>query len=173
VVLSIEAEGMTMSTSPDSPVAALGEPVASFKSYREAQRAVDYLSDNGFPVQNITIVGSDLRQIERVTGRLTKAKAALAGAGTGAWFGALIGLLLSLFADSTTTVLLAIVWGVVYGAVFGAVWGFVAHLLTGGERDFASFGVTIATEYEVYCSPEHAARAVELLARGPSATEAR
>ena len=154
-------------------MAALGEPIAFFESYREAQRAVDYLSDNGFPVQHITIVGSELRQIERVTGRLTKAKAALAGAGTGAWFGGLIGLLLSLFAESTTTVLLALVWGVVFGVVFGAVWGLIAHLLTGGERDFASYGVTIATEYEVFCTPEHAARAVESLARRPSATEAR
>ena len=61
--------------------------VASYASYPEAQRAVDRLSDASFPVENIEIVGRDLRIVERVTGRLTTGKATLAGAGTGAWWG--------------------------------------------------------------------------------------
>ena len=36
-----------------------------------AQKAVDYLSDQQFPVQQVTIVGVDLMQVERVTSRLT------------------------------------------------------------------------------------------------------
>lgn len=32
---------------------------------------MDYLSDQQFPVQQVTIVGVDLMQVERVTGRLT------------------------------------------------------------------------------------------------------
>ena len=150
------------------PGLAHGRSIASFTSYVDAQRAVDYLSDNGFPVQNLTIVGSDLRQVERVLGRMTKWKAALAGAGTGAWFGALVGLLLSLFADSGTAVLVIILWGLLYGAVFGAVWGFIAHLFTFGERDFSTFGVTVATRYDVYSTPEHAAQAADMLAQMPS-----
>ena len=34
-----------------------------------AQKAVDYLADNEFPVENCLIVGTDLKQMERVTGR--------------------------------------------------------------------------------------------------------
>jgi hypothetical protein len=47
---------------------------ATFDDYASAQRAVDRLSDDGFGVDKLDIVGSDLRLIERVTGRLTKAR---------------------------------------------------------------------------------------------------
>ena len=53
--------------------------VASYDDYADAQRAVDRLSDDGFPVEQLDIVGSDLRLVERVTGRLTKGRAAAAG----------------------------------------------------------------------------------------------
>ncbi|GAA1634509.1 hypothetical protein GCM10009744_24050 [Kribbella alba] len=154
---------------PQEPVELVrGQSIASFSTYADAQRAVDYLSDNGFPVENLTIVGSDLKQVERVLGRLTSWKAALAGAGTGAWFGALVGLLLSLFADTGTAVVVIILWGLLTGAVFGAVWGFIAHLFTFGQRDFATFGMTVATRYDVYSTSDQAARAMEMLAGMPT-----
>jgi heat induced stress protein YflT len=53
--------------------------VASYTSYEEAQAGVDRLSDERFPVENIEIVGSDLRLVEKVTGRLTRGRAAAAG----------------------------------------------------------------------------------------------
>lgn len=52
------------------PTPPKGWPVGSYPTYAEAQKAVDYLSDNQFPVQQVTIVGVDLMQVERVTGRL-------------------------------------------------------------------------------------------------------
>src|SRR5918994_3172332 len=73
------------------------EVIASYPTYAEAQRAVDSLSDAGFPVELVEIVGYDLRQVERVTGRLTTATATGAGAASGAWFGLFIGLLVGLF----------------------------------------------------------------------------
>src|SRR6187551_2171476 len=79
-----------------------------FDKYEDAQRTVDYLSDQQFAVQNVMIVGTDLRQVERITGRLTYARAAMAGAASGAWFGLLIGILLSLFStgnDAWTAIL--------------------------------------------------------------------
>ena len=45
-----------------------------YDSYDDAQRAVDYLSDHEFPVQDVLIVGTDLKQLERVTGRLTRGR---------------------------------------------------------------------------------------------------
>src|SRR5215813_13299280 len=71
--------------------------VASYTTYEQAQAAVDKLSDERFPVENIEIVGSDLRLVEKVTGRLTRGRAAAAGAASGAWFGLFIGLLVGLF----------------------------------------------------------------------------
>ncbi len=53
------------------PTPPSGWPIGSYPTYAEAQRAVDYLSDEEFSVQDVTIVGVDLMQVERVLGRLT------------------------------------------------------------------------------------------------------
>ena len=58
------------------PISVAWNTVASFGSYEEAQKAVDQLSDDGFAVENLDIVGSDLRLVERVTGRMTKRREA-------------------------------------------------------------------------------------------------
>ncbi len=80
-----------------------GQVVGTYDTYVEAQRAVDFLSDKQFPVENVSIVGSDLKMVENVSGRLTRGRAALAGAASGAWFGLFVGVLLSLFADRAPT----------------------------------------------------------------------
>src|ERR1700742_3002063 len=82
---------------PVDPVSAAWNPAARFDDSEAAQRAVDRLSDDGFPVEKLDIVGSDLQLVERVTGRLTKWRAAAAGALSGMWAGLLIGILLGLF----------------------------------------------------------------------------
>jgi hypothetical protein len=58
------------------PISMAWNTVASYDSYEQAQAAVDRLSDEQFPVENLDIVGSGLHSVERVTGRLTKARAA-------------------------------------------------------------------------------------------------
>ena len=77
----------------DSAAGRASVTVATYPDYPAAQRAVDYLSDQSFPVEHTAIVGTDLRLVENVLGRLTIGRAALAGAGGGAWFGLFIGLL--------------------------------------------------------------------------------
>jgi hypothetical protein len=145
--------------------------VAEFSDYVSAQRAVDYLSDNDFPVDRVEIVGTNLRLVERVLGRLTIGRAALAGAGTGAWFGLLIGILLGVFSVSSwwRVILFAVVAGIVWGAVFGA----LAHALTGGKRDFRSQSQLEADRYAVNVDTEYADRARDMLghftARSPEA----
>ena len=131
-------------------------------SYEEAQATVDRLSDAGFPVQRVRIVGSDLRSVEQVTGRMTNGRAALAGAGSGAWFGLLIGLLLGIFLIGPAWLALLVV-GVLTGAVWGAVFGFVAHWGTRGHRDFASTKRLVAAQYEVLVDSHYAADAAQLL----------
>jgi hypothetical protein len=140
------------------------QSVATYATYPEAQRAVDYLSDAGFPVEHVDVVGRNLRLVEHVTGRLTNARAAMAGAGTGAWFGLLIGLLVGLF--TTGPVWLGLICGgLVIGALWGAVFGFVAHWSLRGQRDFSSVSGLIADSYEVMVASEHTERARELLAQ--------
>ena len=148
-----------------SPVPGLptGLSVGTYDTYADAQRAVDYLSDQKFPVENLAIVGTDLRQVERVTGRMTWAKAALGGLATGAWLGLFVGLLLGLFTDEGWGQI--ILFSVLWGALFMLILALVGYAATGGRRDFTSQSVTIASHYEIFCQHQHAEQARELLAK--------
>jgi hypothetical protein len=143
-----------------------GLPVGTYDSYEAAQRAVDYLSDHEFPVEHITIVGKELRLVERVVGRLTTGKAASMGASGGALWGLFVGAMIMLFAatEGGTAVLLP-VFSAAFGAILGAVMGGVGHAMTGGRRDFSSRTSVVPTSYEILCQHQHAEDARNLLAR--------
>jgi hypothetical protein len=142
-----------------------GITVGTYNTYEAAQHAVDYMSDNHFPVENVTIVGNDLRMVERVTGRLTQGRAATTGAAGGAWWGLFIGAMLTLFASENTNWVLLILLTVLIGAVFGAVMGMIGYSMTGGRRDFTSTSSVVATSYDVLCKHSHAEEARNLLAK--------
>jgi hypothetical protein len=148
-----------------SPVPGLptGQVVATYDGYVEAQRAVDHLADQKFPVEQLAIVGTDLHQIERITGRLTWGKAALSGVATGAWLGLFVGLLFGLFTNEGWGRI--IVFSVLWGAFFMLIFGLVGYWLTGGRRDFTSQSVTIAGTYEIYCQHQYADQARDILAK--------
>src|SRR3954471_11090659 len=122
--------------------------VASYEDYAAAQRAVDRLSDDGFPVEHLDIIGSDLRLVERVTGRLTKGRAAAAGAASGAWFGLMIGLVIGLFTTGANW-LGVVLGGIAIGAVWGGLFGYAGHAATRGRRDFSSTKTLVAMRYDV------------------------
>jgi hypothetical protein len=138
-------------------------PVTSFDTYAEAERAVDSLSDKGFPVQHTTISGVGLRLVEHVLGRLTYLKAAGMGAVSGLWFGLLFGVFLALFTTNAVAWFAVILWALLWGAVAGAVFGLIWHALSGGRRDFISASQLLADRYEVLVDPAHADRARDLL----------
>lgn len=148
---------------PQRPNLTLDYPMSlgTFDTYQEAQKAVDYLSDNNFPVQNVLIVGTDLKQLERVTGRLTRGRVALGGLLSGAWLGAFVGLVFSLFEDSST--IARMLSTVAFGAVFGLVWALIGYAATRGQRDFTSVSQVVATRYEVLTEHKLAQQARELL----------
>jgi hypothetical protein len=131
-------------------------------SYEEAQKAVDYLSDHEFPVEDVLIVGTDLKQLERVTGRLTRGRVIGAGALSGMWLGLFVGTIFALFDPSGFNVV-AVAGTVAFGALFGAVWAMVGYALTRGKRDFTSVSQVVAAKYEVLCEHKHAQRGRELL----------
>jgi hypothetical protein len=141
------------------------QTLATFTRYEDAQSAVDLLSDEGFPVESVSIVGHDIRTVENVAGRLTTGKAAARGAAGGAWFGLLLGLLFSIFAPGVAFIgVLLIALGA--GALWGALWGAVGHAATRGRRDFASVKTMEAGRYEVLVRGELSARAHQVLAQG-------
>ncbi len=140
-----------------------GWPVASFPNYAQAQAAVDELSDlDEFPVSDLTIVGVDLMQVERVVGRLTWPKVLGGGAMYGIWMGLFFGLLLGLFQDDWLAPLFT---GVLFGAFFGIVLAAVPYGMQRGARDFASTTEIVARRYDVLCHPRNAEQARDMLAR--------
>jgi len=98
-----------------------------FDTYQQAQRVVDYLSDSEFAVSNLAIVGTELKSMERVTGRLTRQRVAVAAATSGLWIGLFVGIAFSIF--STKGQLGFLFTTPLLGAVFGLIWsqlGFTA-----------------------------------------------
>ena len=127
--------------------------VSSVDSYKDAEHAVDWLSDHEFPVERISIVGTGLRYVEQVSGRLTTGRAALNGAGMGTLIGIIWGLL---------------AFSIVVGAVFGALFGAIGHYASGGERDFSSKSDTRADHYEVQVEDGYSAEAERVLSTMPA-----
>lgn len=137
----------------------------SVDTYTEAQALVDGLSDDGFPVDKVRIVGTGLRTVEQVLTRMTTGKAAGRGALGGLWFGLLIGLLFAILAPPIGWLpMLLISLGL--GAVWGAIFGAIGHASTGGRRDFASVSTMEAETYDVMVEATHIARAAEMALGG-------
>lgn len=169
-----------MSTQPNSLSAvrarlSLEYPMSlgTFDTYDAAQKAVDTLSDAQFPVQNCLIVGTDLKQLERITGRLTWGRVMAAGALSGVWLGLFVGFIFALF-DSQNNVLALVLSTVLVGALFGLVWSAIGYAATGGRRDFSSVSQIVPSRFEVLCEHKVAQQAREILARegvvGPTLT---
>ena len=142
-----------------------GTEVASYQTYAQARAGVDYLSDNGFDVSSITIVGTDLHLVERVRGRLTIARASLSGASSGALWGALIGMLMSA-GQSVGGTGGWVVSGIVVGALVGMALAALAFILRGRNRDLVSSQQVVAVRYAVLASAD-IDRAYALLQRTP------
>jgi hypothetical protein len=143
--------------------------VASYQSYEQAQRAVDYLSDERFPVARVAIIGEGLQLVEQVTGRLTWWKAALNGLASGAFIGLFMGWLLGLFnlINPLVSILALAIWGLLFGALLGAVMGLLGYAATGGRRDFTSVGMMQAKQYNLLVDAEVADEAKRILDRLP------
>lgn len=140
-----------------------GWPVGSFKTYAEAQEAVDSLSDKEFPVEKLSIVGVDLMQVEKITGRLTWGKVLGTGALSGLWMGLFLGLILSVFTEPGSG-WLTFITTLIVGAIFGVIFAAVAYAFTGGKRDFSSATTIVAGRYDVLCEPDAAPHARDLIA---------
>ena len=147
---------------PGLPTPPKGWPVGSYPTYAEAQRAVDYLSDQQFPVQQVTIVGVDLMQVERVTGRLTLAQ----GARRRRAQRRVARPVHRVGARASSAQPWAVLpTGVVAGVFFGLITSAVPYSMARGTRDFSSTMQLVAGRYDVLCDPQNAEKARDLLAR--------
>lgn len=153
---------------PTFPSIPRGEIIATFDSYQEAQAAVDMLARADFPVRQLAIIGNELKSVERVTGKLSWGRVAIAGAASGAWLGIFLGLLVIIFSPTTTFSFLFA--AVLLGAGFGMLFGLASYAVNRRRRDFTSTMQVIATSYSVLVDPDVLTRARNLLdGRGSSA----
>ncbi len=143
-----------------------GELLGRYGTYLDAQKVVDYLADNDFPVANITIVGNDLKSVERVTAKLSYPKVAAAGAAQGAMFGVFVGLVLTIFSPGSNA-LAQILSSVGIGMAIWMLVGVVGYSFRRGKRDFASQSQVLATSYDVVVAFSHAHAARALAAKLP------
>ncbi|MGW3417335.1 general stress protein [Streptomyces phaeochromogenes] len=148
--------------------------IASYTAYQAAERGVDHLSDQGFPVERVAIVGQDTRLVEQVTGRMGHGGAVLHGAASGALPGALIGWIFGLlnWLDPVVPGLLLALYGLVFGALVGALLGLLVHAAQRGRRDFAPVSSMQPSRYDDVADDALADEAVRLLAELPGGTGA-
>ena len=147
--------------------AASGNQVSlgSYPTYAQAQGVIERLADQQFEVETTEIIGTELRMVEQVTGRLTWPRALVGGIATGAWFGLFVGLLI----DILTTVSFgrALLFGLTWGVIFGGVYTAVSYGLIAGRRDFTSRSAIVPSRFEVMVAATHSDRAHTLLAASP------
>ncbi|QAB19156.1 hypothetical protein Leucomu_05615 [Leucobacter muris] len=139
-----------------------GEIVSTYDRYEDAKHAVDVLARASFPVQRISIVGNDVRSVERVTGRLTYGRIALMGALSGAYLGLFLGLLLFIFQPDNAGIFGVFIAAVVIGAGFGMLFGVLSYAMNRNRRDFSSVMQMVATRYDLIVEPDllHEARRI-------------
>lgn len=154
------------------PTLPTGTQVAVYGTYVEAQQAVHYLSADHFPVEHITIVGTNLQSVERVTGRLSYGRVAIAGAMSGAWFGLFVGLLLSLFGGAGVTAGITFI-AIALGAGFGLLFSVLSYAVTRSRRDFTSSTQVVAAQYAILCEPGEAMAATQILTKSPVGVRSR
>ncbi|WP_181431110.1 general stress protein [Curtobacterium sp. MCBD17_021] len=145
------------------PTLPRGDVLGTFDSYPEAQRVVAKLAEADFPVAKLSIVGNDLKTVERVTGKMTYGRAALAGALSGLWLGFFFGIVLTLFSPQAGGLFFA---AAVIGAGFGMLYGIVSFAITKRQRDFTSIHQVLATTYQIVVDPQLSGQAQRILGQG-------
>ena len=147
------------------------QSVGIYNSYADAQRAVDYLADEKFEVQNLAIVGTDLKSVERVLGRRNWGTVLNQGVMSGISTGLLVALVVLIF-TRPPSILAVLLVSLAIGIVLGIGFAAAAYAMSRGQRDFTSVTQTVATKYEVFCEHKVAAQAREMLQQMPGARAA-
>lgn len=142
----------------------VGQTVAGYSTYEAAQKAVSTLIAAEIPARHIAIVGSGLRSVERVTGRLGYATAARSGAVNGLLLGLLFAAVLVI---GSPTLPITVFVGVLFvGIALGMLLSLTTYSLVRKRRDYASVIQVVADHYDVTVPASDLARARAALGVG-------
>ena len=127
--------------------------IANFKQYTDALAYVDNLIKHNFPAGSVAIVGSDLRTVERIRGKVTYARLAIGGAVTGSWVGLAFGLVFGGGSAASQAELVSATAGVgqsvVVGAGLGMLFNVIRYSMSRNKRGFVSQSSVVASKYQV------------------------
>ncbi|MGO1318911.1 MAG: general stress protein [Galactobacter sp.] len=149
------------------PAIPRGEVIGRYENYLDAQKIVDYLADNDFPVANVSIIGNDLKLVERVKTKLSYPRVALQGASQGAVIGLFFALLLMLFTPSDEVSGLSMIAAVLMGAVLFMLMSVISYAMQRGKRDFSSTRQVLPSTWDVVVDRSVAGQAQQLASRLP------
>ena len=120
-------------------------------------------------MERSAIVGTGLRSVERVVGRMTQGRAAKIGAAHGGVIAVLFALLFGIFFTGPGFGEL-LLFSLALGGLFGGLWGVVfQYVASDGKRDFVSAASIEADRYEIQVDEGAADDAMRVL-RGMSTT---
>jgi hypothetical protein len=135
------------------PVMPQGEVIADFNQYPDALAFVDNLIKNNFPAGSVAIVGSDLRTVERIRGKVTYARMAISGAVTGSWMGLFFGLVFGGATNPDGSLVFSgvdpIATSVVIGVGLGMLFNVIRYSLSRNKKSFISQSSVVAAKYQV------------------------
>lgn len=127
-----------------------GETVGNFSTYAAAVDCVDQLIRHEFPAPMVAIVGSDLRTVERVKGKLSYGRVAIQGLITGSWLGLLVSLFLTPPSTSSATGAGISTGAAIFiGAGLGMLLNIVRFSVTRRSHEFTSGSAVVAASYDV------------------------
>lgn len=156
------------------PVIPNGEVIADFSQYADAVSYVEKLVRNNFPAGLIAIVGSDLRSVERVRGKMSYARVAFSGAVTGAWIGLIYAFLFGPTIDTADIASAgngSLGSAIVIGAGVGMLFNILRFSLSRNKREFVSQSTFVASKYQVQVPANMLSQANEAAATVESAAK--
>jgi hypothetical protein len=139
-----------MSPKQNDQLAQDGSSLASFTDYKQAVSYVEKLIENDFPAKLVSIIGTDLKTVEIIKGKLGYGRVSFSGAITGSWLGLFFGLIFGVTGTATEQLLLTnVLAGIIIGAGLGMLLNILRFSVTKNRRGFISGQSVIAKKYEV------------------------
>jgi hypothetical protein len=151
-----------------------GQTLATFADYKLAVSYVESMIENDFPARLVSIIGTDLKSVESIKGKLGYGRVSLSGALTGSWLGMFFGLVFDATGTGTEALLLTnVAAGVVIGAGIGMLLNVIRFSLTKNRRGFISGQMVVAKKYEVVVPKEQLQLAKKAVAAAKPAKPAK
>jgi uncharacterized membrane protein len=122
--------------------------VAVYPDHESAEEAVKILSEAGFSLKHISIMGRDFQATETPVGFVTTGDIASQGAATGAWAGGIFGLLMGAAFLILPGVGPVVIAGPLSAALLGGIEGAIAGAAIGGLSG-ALVGLGVSKEHAI------------------------